>query len=336
MEKWYGANLCAEARNLSRGREKKRISAIHAGISAGVALAVTLLCYLLERGISQTGGLSGMGMRSILQTASTFLTGANTLLAPFWNLGFWFVALLWARERSAQPADLLMGFRRFGAYLRLLLNRFLLVVAIGLVNVYLSSYLFILLPQSAVVMDFAQQTGMDLEVADALIAQMDPAQMDAMLYSMLPMLAIWGVLLLALVIPMLYRFRMAEYFLLDDRRMGTLRAMISSAQMLRKRRFRLFLLDLRFWWYYVLHCLCLAVYTADLWLPLLGIALPQGVLTTLVLYVCYLLGLFLLQTLLRPRVQTAYALAYEQLLHMEPVMPKVQPTPKNLPWDDEK
>lgn len=335
MENWYGAALCKEARKICRGEEKTKLSAIHAGISAGVALAVTLGYYLLEKGIAQTGGLSGMGVRSVLQTASTLLTNANSLLAPFWNLGFWFVALLWVRGQTAQTGDLLAGFRRFGAYLWLLLNRGLLTVAIGFVSIYVSSYLYMMTPWSGTVMEFARSAGMDMDAANELIAGMDMAQMDALLHAMLPMLAIWGVLCALLVVPMLYKFRMAEFFLLDDRRMGTLRAMFYSTQMLRKRRFKLFLLDLRFWWYYVLQGACLAVYAADLWLPLLGVALPEGVVTTLGLYALYLVGLFLVQTFLRPRVQTAYALAYAQLSRMEPVMPKIRPMPQNLPWDEQ-
>ena len=335
MENWYGAALCKEARSISRGQEKTKISAIHAGISAGVALAVTLLYFVLEKGIAQTGGLSGMGTRSILQTISTLLTNANAVLVPFWNLGFWFVALLWARKQNAKTGDLLAGFRRFGAYLRLLLNRGLLTVAVGFVSIYISSYIYMLTPWSASVMEFAQSTGMDMNVANERIAGMDMAQMDAMLRDMLPMLVIWLVLFALLVLPMLYKFRMAEFFLLDDRRMGTVRAMFHSSQMLRKRRWKLFRLDLRFWWYFVAQGLCFTVYTADLWLPLLGVTLSGGILTSMGLYVLYLTGLFLVQTFLRPRVQTAYALAYEQLLRMEPVMPKIRPAPQNLPWDEQ-
>lgn len=335
MENWYGAALCKEARKLSRGEEKVKISAIHAGVSAGVALVVTIVYYLLEKGIAQTGGLSGMGMRSILQTAATVLNTANSVLAPFWNLGFWFVTLLWVRNQPVQFGDLLAGFRRFGAYLRLLLNRGLLTMAIGFVSVYISSYIYMATPWSDAVVEFAQSTGMDMNVANQLMAQMDMAQMDAMLSNMLPMLLIWLVLFVALVLPMLYKFRMAEFFLLDDRQMGTLRAMFASSQMLRKRRFQLFLLDLRFWWYYGLHVLCLVIYSADLWLPLLGVAIPDSIVVTLCLYVFYLVALVLMQTFLRPQVQTAYALAYEQLLHMEPVLPKMRPTPENLPWNEE-
>lgn len=334
MENWYGAALCKEARKLSRGEEKIKISAIHAGISAGAALVVTVLYYLLEKGIAQTGGLSGMGMRSILQTAATVLNTANSVLAPFWNLGFWFVTLLWVRNQQVRFGDLLAGFRRFGAYLRLLLNRGLLTMAIGFVSVYISSYIYMLTPWSASVVEFAQSTGMDMDVANELMSQMDMAQMDALLFDMIPMLVIWLVLLVVLALPMLYKFRMAEYFLLEDRQMGTLRAMFASAQMLRKRRFQLFLLDLRLWWYYGLHILCLVVYGIDLWLPMLGVAVPDSVFVTLGLYGFYLIALVLMQTFLRPQVQTAYALAYDRLLHMEPVLPKMRPMPQNLPWDE--
>ena len=335
MENWYGAALCREARERSRGKEKQKLSAIHAGISALAALAVTVLYYLLEKGIAQTGGLSGMGMRSILQTIATLLSGANSVLAPFWNLGFWFVALLWANAQHARTSDLLTGFRRFGAYLRLLLNRCLLMIAAGLASIYASSFLYMMTPWSNKNMDFADATGMDMAAASDLLAQMDSVQLNEMLRAMVPMLVIWAVLLLILMVPMLYKFRMAEFCLLENRRMRPLQAMFRSAQLLRRRRFRLFLLDLRFWWYYGLHILCLLLYSADLWLPMLGISLPDGILTTMVLYVLYLLSLFLLQTFLRPQVQTAYALAYRQLSSPTPEAPQPEEAPANLPWNEQ-
>ena len=233
-----------------------------------------------------------------------------------------------------QFGDLLTGFRRFGAYLRLTLSRVLLLIAAGCLSMYASSYLYMLTPWSGAVLEFAQSTGMDMEAANQLLNQMEIGQIDVLLRSMAPMLIIWMGLFTVLAMPMLYRFRMAEYFLLEDRRMGALRAMLASAQMLRKRRVQLFLLDLRFWWYYGLHILCLVVYSADLWLPMLGVAVPDSVFVTLGLYGFYLIALVLMQTFLRPQVQTAYALAYDRLLHMEPVLPKMRPMPQNLPWDE--
>ena len=272
-------------------------------------------------------------MRSILQTIGTVLHTGNTLAVPFWNLGFLYVALLWARQTAANPRDLLTGFRRFGPYLRLVIGRSLLTIASLLCCAYLSSAVYMMTPWAKPVTDFAYAVGMDMEKANQLIAGMDMAQMDAMLKSMIPMLVMWAIAALVLLVPMLYRFRMAEFVVLEDRRMGGLVAMIMSARMLRKRRFRLFLLDLRFWWYYLLQVLCLAICYADFWLPVFGVDLPQGLGMSLVLYGLYLLALFGVHTLLSPRVQTAYALAYEQLRRMEPVMPKPQVEPKNLPRD---
>ena len=334
MENWNGAVLCKEARQLSRGEDKRKLSAIHAGITAGVALVITLAQYLLAAGIDKTGGLSGMGMRSILQTAATFLNSANTILMPFWNLGFFFAALLWVRQQRAEPGDLLQGFRRFGPALRLWLTKALLVFCMIMVCAYIASFAFMATPWAAPITEFAQEAGMDLAKADAMMNRMDGAQINALLQSLIPMLVIWGALFLVLAVPVLYKLRMAEYMILDQKA-GAVAAMLISARMLRKRCWKLFLLDLRFWWYYTLEVLCLLIYCADLWLPMLGIPIPQNEGVVLGLYVLYLVALFGVHTLLRPRVQTAYAMVYEHLRQAEPVLPKTrpQPDPKTLPWD---
>ena len=335
MENWYGADLTKQARQLSRGEEKRKLAMLHGGVLVGVTLAVTLAQLLLEQQIEKTGGLSGMGLRSILQTVSTVLQAGNSVATPFWNLGFLYAALLWAGHTAATPRDLLTGFRRFGPYLRLLIGRYLLTVTCLLCCAYLSAAVYMMTPWAKPVTEFAYSVGMDIEAANGVIAAMDTAQMDAMLKSMIPMLVIWGVMALALLVPLLYRFRMAEFVVLEDRRMGGMVAMLMSARMLRKRRFRLFLLDLRFWWYYLLQVLCLAVCFAESWLPLVGVALPQSLGVSLALYGLYLLALFAVHAFLAPRVQTAYALAYTRLRQMEPEQPKPKAAPKNLPWEEQ-
>lgn len=328
MEEWSGAALVKRARLLSRGTDKKKIAAIHAGIAAAAALIITLLQLALEEGIGQTSGLSGLGMRSVLQTAGTVLQIANSVLTPFWNLGFWFAALLWARERTARPGDLLMGFRRFGPYLRLMLLKGITVFSAAMLCAYASSLVYMMTPWAAQVTEFAQTVGMDVEAADQLMAQMDGTALTSLMRSMIPMLVIWGVLSIAVLVPLLYRFRMAEFTLLEDPRVGALVAMALSARMLRKRRWKLFCLDLRYWWYYALEAACLLFYSVELFLPVNSMALSLG------LYVAYLAALFAVQTLARPQVQTAYALAYESLRRTEPVQPKPRPAPKKLPWDE--
>jgi len=334
MGNWNGAAWAEKARQLSRGTDKRKLAAIHAGVAAGAALVITLLQYVLAAAIENTSGLSGMGMRGILQTAGSVLQIANIVLMPFWDLGFLFAALLWAREQYAGTDDLLTGFRRFGPYLRLMILRGLIGFMVGMVCAYISSFLYMMTPWAVPVVEFAQSVGMDMAVANEMMAQMDIATMDAMLNAMIPMLVIWGILCVAVLVPLLYRFRMAEFLLLEDRRMGALAALLLSARMLRKRCGKLFALDLRFWWYYGLQALCMLLYLSDLWLPMLGVTLPvDGQTAAIGLYIAYLAATFGIQALFRPRVATTYALAYEHLRQAAPVMPKVQEAPKNLPWD---
>lgn len=337
MEKWNGASWMQKARELTRGNDVRKIATIHAGIATGVALVITLLQLVLAEGIEQTSGLSGLGMRSVLQTVGTLLQCGNAIATPFWNFGFLFAALLWVRGRQARIGDLTQGFRRFGAFLRLLIARSLLLFFIGLACAYLSSFLFMMTPWVAPVMEFAQAAAMDIEVANELIAQMNVEAVDAMLMSMIPMFVIWAVLCLVILVPAVYRYRMAEFLILEDPRVRGVAAMLLSAQLMRKRRWKLFLLDLRLWWYYGLQVLCFALYLADLWLPLLGVDLSfAGDKFWLVLYVGYLVALFAVRTFLRPQVDAAYAMVYEDLRQAGPILPtRREVTPKNLPWDEE-
>ena len=110
--------------------------------------------------------------------------------------------------------------------------------------------------------------------------------------------------------------------------------MLISGAMMRRRRFQLFRLDLRFWWYYALKVLCLLICYADLLLGVLGVTLPlSSDAVYLITYGLYLAALFAVEVSFRPRVDTAYAIAYETLKQMGPVMKKPVEKPENLPWD---
>ena len=51
-----------------------RLMLLYAGISAAVLLFFTIVTYLLQMQIDQTGGLGGIGLRSVLSTISTVLS----------------------------------------------------------------------------------------------------------------------------------------------------------------------------------------------------------------------------------------------------------------------
>ena len=68
--------------------EQKKLVLVWAGTSVAVSLLVSIVNFLLEGQISGTGGLSGIGLRSILSTAQSVLSIASAILIPFWDLEF--------------------------------------------------------------------------------------------------------------------------------------------------------------------------------------------------------------------------------------------------------
>lgn len=335
MEKLNAKHLIQEAGEKLKGTDSTRLAALHTGITVAVALVTTVLQYILSEGIGNTSGLSGLGTRSILETIQTVLQWVNTILVPFWSLGFLYAALRWASGESARKEDLLTGFRRIGPYLGLLLNRFLLSLIVMLVCANVSSAVFMLTPAADRITELAVATSADMEAMYALMEEMSMAQLAELLYSIIPLLVIWGILSLVLLVPLMYRFRMAEYVILDNREARGLSSMLISASLLHRRCWQLFKLDLGLWWYYGLKALCTVLCYGDVLLGMMGITLPIGSDGAyFVSYGVYLAALFAVETLFRPRVDTAYACAYRQLLAMGPAVKKTSEKPQNMPWDE--
>lgn len=329
MEKLNGKKIIAQARERLKGVNTRPLALLHTGVTVGAAFVIMLLQYLLAEGIGNTGGLSGMGMRSVLETAQLVLQWANTLLLPFWSLGFFYVALLWAREAQADKRDLLAGFHRVGPYLGLMLNRAILTILVLVVSINISSVIYMMTPAADRILELAESFGNTDQMYDYLYS-LDMEQIMVLLRSMIPMMVIGCVLASVLLIPLLYRFRMAEYVILDQKGIRGIGAMILSAALLRRRRWQLFKLDLRFWWYYGLKILCAVLMDFG---PLLPI---EGDFAYIVTYALYLVALFGVEVCFRPRVETAYACAYEQLKEMNPIEQKIVPVkPQDMPWDEE-
>ena len=99
--------------------DPKKLILIHSGALLALTLLLTVVDYLLEKGIGTTGGLSGMGLRSVLETVQTTLYVAQAVVLPFWQIGYVFVTMKLARGEQTGMTGLLEGFRRFGPVLRL-------------------------------------------------------------------------------------------------------------------------------------------------------------------------------------------------------------------------
>lgn len=280
---------------------------IHTGLVQLVSLVLAVLDYYLEQQIGGTGGLSGLGSRSVMQTAQMVLSMAHAAALPFWQVGYLFVALKMTRGRHVDTGDLAAGFHCFFPMLRLLLIQGMLYVAIAIMVSYPAGILFMLSPWAGSLfsIDFMTAETFDTE-----------AMMEAMMSAevLIPMACIFAMLYLAILIPVFYRMRMARYCLFDDPQMGAMAAIRKSFRMMKGNANAMLKLDLSFWWYYVLGGLTIAVTYLDVLLPAAGVVLPwSGA-------VCYF-GSFILggicQVLLhwwrKNQVEVTYAHAYEIL-----------------------
>lgn len=287
-----------------------RLAFLHAAVAAGASLLVTVLSFLLSTGIGNTGGLSGMNSRALLETAQSVIQLFVSLLSPFWALGFMALALQLCRHREAGRDTLTLGLRRFGPALRLLILQALIYFAVTMAAVQLGALLFSLSPVATQLQAALETvTAADGTVSlDMLLAQLD---LRYLLLGTLPFILIPLALLL---IPVAYRLRLANYILMDDDRCGALAALMGSLRLTRGHCLRLFRLDLHYWWYYVLEALVLVLAYGDAVLDALGVTLNMSATTaSFIFLVLALLAQTALYAWKKPQVFTTYALLYDRL-----------------------
>lgn len=286
------------------GQSPSRLVLIHNGAAVCVTVAITVITFFLDRQVSAAPGLSGLPMRTTLSFIQLLLSLTSALLIPFWELGYQRVALCHGRKEPATAATLLEGFRRFLPSLRLFLLLGAVLLGVGFFCLQAANVIFLFTPFSTGFME-AANTLMSAE------AVLDEAAVYSLIPHMVPMYIIFGILLLAVLVPVLYKYRLAAWSIMDNAP-GALAAMGMSVRAMRHRRWELFWLDVSFWWFYALQLLIPLLSYADLLLPYLGI----NVNSTAAFWICFLAGqglqLFLAWRFL-PRVQTTYALAYDYL-----------------------
>ena len=295
----------AAERMTSAQTDPHRQSLIYAGAALGLSVLITVINFLLSRQLESTGGLAGIGMRSVLTTAQSVLSFASLILLPFWDAGYRHSCLQLARGKRLWSDMLLEGFRRWGVVLRLNLLRGLLFTAIGFVCLQAAGMLYMLSPFSMPAM----------EAMSEIMESADPAAMEQAMEAVLPMLipiyVIFAVVLLAVLIPVSYRLRLADMFIIDER-CGARIAMLESNRRMKGHCVQYFRLDLSFWWYFLAQLAVTAVAYGDLALNALGVAIHPDV-SYFLFFGISALGQFLLIWRCAPMVFTAHALAYETL-----------------------
>lgn len=304
----------------------RKLIMIHSGVTIGIGLLLSVLSYLLDMGIAQTGGLGGIGARTILETVKSLLEAGSMILLPFWSIGYIRVILNWTRREDADLNTLFAGFRCLGPVMRLLFVRGILYLFLGIVGAYAGSAVFLLTPGAQPLYALMQELT-EAGITDPYELMENEAYVSASM-AMAPYMVGAAALI---IVPVAYRLRFAEFALMDAPRQGALRSMVQSVRMTRKNCAQLLKLDLHFWWFYLAEGLILALNYGDLLLGMAGVELAISADAMMfAFYIAALLCEFALYVWKKNEVFAVYALAYDQLNVPREAPPK--PQPKNVPW----
>lgn len=305
----------------------KKLVLFHTAVSLGVALLITVLNFFLSRQIEGTGGLAGLGVRSMLSTAQSVLEFASMVTMPFWEAGLVYAMLCWIKGEKAEPDSLLQGFRRLGQVLLLQLIRGMLFISLGISVLYLCLIIFLVTSMSSpleAMMEPMLEQGMSQQQMVEMMQSADYVFASA--EAVLPFVWLFVGLFAVVALPFFYRLRFADFSVMDGT--GPIAAMIHSLRMTKKNCLQLVKLDLSFWWYYALQVICMVLCYGDLLLPMLDVTIPFSADTAFFLF--FLLGTAsqgLLFWQCRGSVLTTYGMAYRQLWQKPPTARE-----QNLPY----
>lgn len=283
----------------------KKLVLIHTAVGMSVGLVLSIITYVLDLGIAQTGGLSGIGNRTVLETVQSILSMASTILLPFWEIGYIFAALQFARRQSADTTSLYHGLRHWGAVLRTMVLRGAILALFMFVGSQIISAIYLLTPAGMPLLNLS----MELQQGGDPYALLENAENMAIVMQSMPFFLLGMILLL---IPGLYLLRFTDYVVMDHPELGALYAVLSSFHMTRRHFKALLKLDLRFWWYYVLELMVVVISYGHLILDIAGIDIGIGGDTAMfVFYIVSLAGQLGLYVWKKNTVFTTYALAYD-------------------------
>ena len=292
---------------LAQSPTQRTVALVYTGVLVGLSLLVTAGDYLLEQMISETGGLSNLGTRTVLSTVQSMLPILQMLLMLGWNAGYFTAVLKFSRSEQADGNTLKSGFSLFFPMLRAMLLEGLIYFALCFLSFYLSMQIYMFTPWAQDLVEVMEP------ILPSVLSGGTPVLEDAMvlpaLQAMAPMFLIFGALYFLLSVPVSYRLRMSTFCLIDAPKAGAMKAMATSRRIMHRNCFQLFKLDLSFWWYHGL----LALASGIQMLPMLDLLPMDYDAAYYLCYGIYLAIVFAVYALARNRVETAYAAAYETI-----------------------
>lgn len=307
------------AQRVEQTREQKKLVLIYAGCLTALSALVVLIQFLLDIQIGKTGGLGSMGLRSILSAIKPVLTVVKFALSLCLSIGYLSAMLRIARGQFVSTKTLRLGFDRFWVLLRKTLLEGLIYFGAATIAMYASTFLYVLTPLSRGFMDVLTPMLSENSALNPYALLSDEAVYSQLVSAMTPFFILFLVLFCLVAIPLAYRYRMANYVLIDHPEKGAFAVLRESRMMMRGNCVNLFRLDLRMWWYYAAVTAISVIGFGDLLLPLVGVSFPWS--DTVGFYLFFALSQLLqfgLCVTLRNRVETAYALAYDAIRPQEP------------------
>lgn len=306
-------HAAARAALASAPGDPKQAAVLYAAVGCLLSLLSAVISFILNNQIAETGGLSNMGLRSILSTAQSVLPIVQIVVSLCLGLGYHMVVLNVARGLHSGPKTLAEGFHRFGPLVRTTILQYLIYFGIGFGAMYASTYIFLMLPLSSGFYEIMMPLVNDMSIMDTGLI-LDDATLMAASNELAPMAWIFLAVFLLAFLPIYYQHRMVMFCLVDEPRAGAFRTLRSSSRMMRRNCFALLKLDLSFWWYYLLQAAVTIVCYGDVLLPMLGITLPwSGTVSYFVFYTVSLAMQFVIFYFFMNGVNVTYAVAYETL-----------------------
>lgn len=298
---------------LSRAKEEKRIVTIYAGLFLCTSLLVTLANYIIGLQIDKTGGLSNMGLRSVLSALQTVLPLVQSAVLMCLEVGYLSAMLRIARGQYASPQSLRLGFDRFWVLLRYSVIKGMIYFALAFVSVYLATMIYVMTPLSDPAMELLAPLFENLTVMNANIV-LDDSTYAQLVSVMTPVFILCGVIFFIAVIPVFYRYRMVTYLIIDKPGISAMAAMRESTMMMRRNKRKLLRVDLSLWLYYSGLLVASAICYGDTLLAMLGIRFPWSAeIGFFLFYALYLAAAFLVYYMLGNRAAVTYGLVYESL-----------------------
>lgn len=300
------------AERVAAAEQSKNIVLIYTGTVTALALLVTVINYVLNLQIAQLGGLSNMGLRSVLSTVQSVLPVVQSLVIMALDLGYIAAMLRIARQQYASPQTLKLGFDRFFVLLRYTLIQGIIYGLAALAAFWISMQIFLVTPLSNTMMSMLSEDMLDPNVLMGYLQ--DPVFSANITTSMVPLLLIFSGVYLLLFLPICYSMRMAKYVIIDKPGMGAMYALRESRKMMKGSCIRLFKLDVSLWWWYAITLGSTALCYGDALLPMAGISLPfPETVSYFLFYGLFLAAQFAAWFFLRNRVEVVYAQAYNAL-----------------------